>query len=156
MTEQASHKSSQDAIDPHVSAAAFNQAWENVRHIRNERVWFTNAYTAVVAGGLAHLQHENGGSANHAPRSIGLLVLVLFSVVSIMSSIRMVAELRTSISNLKCLVEQLGIGPIVGRVEPPRGIGTSLPIRWVFPIFFGLTTASLVVLLVIHLLGLGG
>jgi hypothetical protein len=137
-------------------AAAYVQAYENIRHIRNERIWFTNAYTAVIAGGLALLLRDNGSSANQAPKSIGLLVLLLFSVVSIMSSIRLVAELRAAIANLKRLVAESGMGQLVNLAEPPRGFASSLPMRWVFPIFFTLTTAALVVLLVIHLMGVWG
>jgi hypothetical protein len=156
MIEQIKQESSQGVIEPHLASAAFVQAWENVRHVRNERIWFTNAYTAVVAGGLAFLLRDNGSSAQQAPKSIGLLVLVLFSVLSIFSSIRLVAELRTSIENIKRVAHQIGIGHLVGMLEPPRGIATRLPMRWVFPIFFSLTTASLVVLLVIHLMGVWG
>ena len=156
MIEQTNQESRQIPVEPKLVAAAYTQAWENIRHIRNERIWFTNAYTAVVAGGLAFLLRDNGSSANQAPKSIGLLVLVLFSFVSIMSSIRLVAELRTSIANLKRMVDENGIGRIVGMIEPPAGFGTSLPMRWVFPIFFSLTTASLVVLLVLHLMGAWG
>ena len=156
MNEYTNEEGNQIVANPALATAAYVQAWENVRHIRNERIWFTNAYTAVVAGGLAFMLRDNGNSANQAPKSIGLLVLVLFSVLSIMSSIRLVAELRTAIANLKHLINLNGMEKIVGMVEPPRGFGTSLPMRWVFPIFFSLTTASLVVLLVIHLLGVWG
>ncbi len=156
MTKQTQQTSSQVVIEPHLTAAAYVQAWENIRHIRNERIWFTNAYTAVIAGGLAFLLRDNGSTANQAPKSIGLLVLVLFSVVSIMSSIRLVVELRTSIANLRQIVDENGMGQMVGLIEPPAGFGTSLPMRWVFPIFFSLTTASLVVLLVLHLMGVWG
>ena len=30
------------AGNDHLMAAVFAQAWENVRHIRNERIWFGN------------------------------------------------------------------------------------------------------------------
>ncbi|MBK9120406.1 MAG: hypothetical protein IPM18_12510 [Phycisphaerales bacterium] len=140
------------ATEPHVASAAFVQAWENVRHIRNERIWFTNAYTAVVAGGLALLQRDVGTSANKLLTCTGFLVLVMFSLASLMSSIRLVAELRHSIANLQRVVTQNGMGSLVGMIEPPRGITASLPMRWVFPIFFCLTTMALAVLLVANVL----
>ncbi len=152
MTQDSKETSIQLATEPHVAAAAFVQAWENVRHIRNERIWFTNAYTAVIAGGLALLQRDSGASTNKLLTSTGFLVLVMFSLASLMSSIRLVAELRKSIANLQRVVAENGMGPLVGMIEPPRGIGASLPMRWVFPIFFSLTTAALVVLLVVDLL----
>jgi hypothetical protein len=150
MIQDSKNPSAQLATEPHVAAAAFVQAWENVRHIRNERIWFTNAYTAIIAGGLALLQRL-GDSSNRLLTSAGLVVLMLFSLASIMSSIRLIAELRNSIANLQHVVAENGMGPLVGMIEPPHGIAASLPMRWVFPIFFSLTTAALLLLLVFHL-----
>jgi len=140
------------AAEPHVAAAAYVQAWENVRHIRNERIWFTNAYTAIVAGGLALLQRDMGAAQSKLLTCTGFTLLVLFSLASLMSSIRLVAELRNSIANLQRMVAEHGMSSLIGMIEPPRGIGASLPMRWVFPIFYSLTTATLFVLLVIQLL----
>ena len=151
MSEHTNQDSSPIAITSALATAAFVQAWENIRHIRNERIWFTNAYTAVVAGGLAVLQRGVGSSTHKALTAIGLVVLVLFSVASLMSSIRLVAELQIAITNLQRIVNENGIRRLVGMIEAPRGFAKSLPIRWVFPIFYGLTTASLLVLLVVHL-----
>lgn len=41
---------------------------------------------------------------------------------------------------------------LIGVIDVPRGFGTSMPMRWVFPIFFFLTTVSLLVLLLAHIL----
>lgn len=143
---------SSPAGHPGLAAAAFVQAWENVRHIRNERIWFTNAYSAILVGGLALLRVDQASAAPSTPPTIGLIVLILFSVVSLMSSIRLVAELRNSIANVQRIVDENGMGRLVGVIEPPRGFGTSLPMRWVFPIFFFLTTVSLVGLLFVRVL----
>lgn len=140
------------AAEPHVAAAALVQAWENVRHIRNERILFTNAYAAIIAGGLALLQRDIGTSQSKLSTCTGFTVLALFSLASLMSGIRLVAELRNSIANLQRVVAENGMSSLVGMIEPPRGIGASLPMRWVFPIFFALTTAALFVLLAVQLL----
>lgn len=153
MTSQFTQETNQATTAPQIVVAAYVQACENIRHIRNERIWFTNAYTAVVAGGLALLLHDNESSANQAPKSIGLLVLVLFSILSFLSSIRLVVELRTAIAHVRRLANECGLGQLVILAEPPRGFGSSLPMRWVFPIFFVLTTGALVALLVIHIMG---
>ncbi|MBK9128024.1 MAG: hypothetical protein IPM13_09505 [Phycisphaerales bacterium] len=152
MTPIAQETGNSLATEPHVASAAFVQAWENIRHIRNERIWFTNAYTAVVAGGLALLQRDVGTSTNKLLTSTGFLVLVMFSLASLLSSIRLVAELRNSIANLQRVVAANGMGPLVGMIEPPHGIGASLPVRWVFPVFYSLTTAALLVLFILDLL----
>lgn len=159
MTEQTKQESSQGAIDPHLRVAAstaFVQAWQNARHIRIERIWFTNVYTAVVGGGLAFFATTQWGSATQAPKSIGLLVLVLFSIVSIMSSIRLIADLRTSTAALKRLVNESGMGQSVSLADLPHGFGASLPLRSVAPILCSLTIASLVVFLFVHVQGVWG
>lgn len=151
MSEHTNRDTSQIAMTSALATAAFVQAWENIRHIRNERIWFTNAYTAVVAGGVALLQKGIGDPTDKALTTIGLVVLVLFSVVSLMSSIRLVVELRTAITNLQHVVNENGMSRLVGIIETPHGFARSLPIRWVFPIFFGSTTVCLAALLVVHL-----
>jgi hypothetical protein len=83
--------------------------------------------------------------------TVGLLVLVLFSFASLMSSIRLVAELRNSIANVQRAVDENGMGRMVGAIEPLSGFGARLPLRWLFPIYFGLSTAALVVLCVVQL-----
>jgi hypothetical protein len=136
--------------NPALAAAAYVQAWENVRHIRNERIWFTNAYSAIVAGSLALLLRD-GQSVTSRSTAAGLLILVLFSFASLISSIRLVAELRNSIASVQRAVDENGMGRMVGTIEPLSGLGARLPMRWLFPIYFILSTAALVVLFVVHL-----
>ena len=151
MTDPFEKEGSQFATNPALAAAAYVQAWENVRHIRNERIWFTNAYSAIVAGSLAGLLRDSG-SFTSKWATVGLLILVLFSFASLMSSIRLVAELRNSIANVQRAVDETGIGRMVGTIEPLSGFGVWLPMRWLFPIYFILSTAALAVLFVVHLL----
>ena len=149
MNKYTNEKGNQIVANPALATAAYVQAWENVRHIRNERIWFTNAYSAIVAGSLAALLRD-GESVASRSTTVGLLILVLFSFASLMSSIRLVAELRNSIANVQRAVDETGMGRMVGSIEPLNGFG--LPMRWLFPIYFSLSTAALVVLFVVHLL----
>ena len=151
MTDHFEKEGSQFATNPALAVGAYVQAWENVRHIRNERIWFTNAYSAIVAGSLAALLRDSDSVTNRST-TVGLLVLVLFSFASLMSSIRLVAELRNSIANVQRAVDENGMGRMVGTIEPLSGFGARLPMRWLFPIYFSLSTAALVVLLVVRLL----
>lgn len=73
--------------------AAFTQTSENIRHIRSERIWFCNAYCAIVAGGLAVLPRDLSAGSNRRVVTVGLIVLVLFSLASFACSVRLVAEL---------------------------------------------------------------
>ena len=153
MGEHTTEESSQIPANSALATAAFVQAWENVRHIRGERIWFTNVYTAVVAGGLVLLQRDIGASASKKPLAIiGFVVLLLFSFASLLSSVRLVAELRNSIANLQGIIDEYGMTRMVGPIEPPRGFASRLPVRWVFPIFLGLTTAAILMLLIMHVL----
>jgi hypothetical protein len=115
---------SQLAISPQLAAAAYNQAWENVRHIRNERIWFTNAYSAIMAGSVALLLKSE--SATSRSTAAGLLILVLFSFASLISSIRLVVELRNSIANVQRAVDETGLGRMVGTIEPLSGFGARI------------------------------
>ena len=142
---------SQLASNPALAAAAYVQAWESVRHIRNERIWFTNAYSAIVAGSLAALLRDSESFTSRSA-TVGLLILVLFSFASLLSSIRLVAELRNSIANVQRAVDATGMGRFVGTIEPLGGFGAWLPMRWLFPIYFSLSTAALLVLFVVQLL----
>jgi hypothetical protein len=48
-----------DASNPVVFAAVFNQNWENVRHLKNERISFLSAYSLISAGVLTLLQDSH-------------------------------------------------------------------------------------------------
>lgn len=141
------------AVDPAIATAVYEQACENVRHIRNERIWYGNIYVAVIAGGLASLPRDVAEAQNRRLATIVMIVLLLFSLASLLSSIRLVAELRQALRNLHRVVEQQNIGRLTGPVMLGHGVTSSLPVRWVFPIFYASTTVSLAVLLIEHLRG---
>ncbi len=152
MIEHITEESSRIPANPELATAAFVQAWENVRHIRSERISLTIVYTAIVAGGLVLLQRDIGACASNKPlTTIGLVVLLLFSFASLLTSRRLVAELRNSIANFQRVIDENGMARMVGSIEPPRGFAACLPVRWVFPVFFGLATGALILLLVVHL-----
>ncbi|MFX8704250.1 hypothetical protein ABTM89_19400, partial [Acinetobacter baumannii] len=77
------------AVDPALAIAVYEQACENVRHIRNERIWYGNIYVAVIAGGLASLPRDLADAQNRRLATIVLVVLLLFSLASLLSSIRL-------------------------------------------------------------------
>ena len=104
-----------------------------------------------MAGSLAGLLRD-GANVTSRSTTVGLLVLVLFSFASLISSIRLVAELRNYIANVQLAVDENGMGRMVGAIEPLSGFGARLPMRWLFPIYFILSTAALAVLFVVHIL----
>ena len=138
--------------DPALVVAAFTQTSENIRHIRSERIWFANAYGAIVAGGLALLPRDLSIVSNRRVVLASLVVLVLFSGVALACRIRLVAELRTALANLARIASDNGMDRLVGDIDTPRSFGARMPMRWVFPIYFSITTVCLLVLLISHLL----
>ena len=64
--------------------AIFAQHWENARHIKNERLSFTNIY-AIVSAGILSLLHAVRGEA---VLEISLLVFLFsFSVIGLLTSL---------------------------------------------------------------------
>jgi hypothetical protein len=48
-----------DPRNPVLFAAVFNQNWENVRHVKNERISFMNAYSLMRRGTHAAPEHAH-------------------------------------------------------------------------------------------------
>jgi len=131
--------------DPRVVASIYQQAWENVRHIRNERIWIGNIYVAVVAGGMAILPHGSDVERSKAVTIMMLCVLLAFSIVSLLSSIRLVAELRQAMANVENLAARAEVSKLIGVIDVRTGFGAHMP---VFPIFYSIVSAAILFLLV--------
>lgn len=138
--------------DAALVVAAFTQTSENIRHIRSERIWFANAYGAIVAGGLALLPSDLSIASNRRVVLASLVVLVLFSGVALACSIRLAAELRIALANLARIASDNGMDRLVGDIDLPRSSVAGIPMRWVFPIYFSITTVCLLILLISHML----
>lgn len=66
----------------------FQQHWENARHIKNERLSFTNIYAIVSASILSLLNSARGEFV----LEISMLVfLVCFSLIGLLTSMRLKA-----------------------------------------------------------------
>jgi hypothetical protein len=81
-------------------AAVFNQNWENVRHVKTERISFMNAYSLVSAGVLTLLQHVQ---ASDLVRMVLLLFMTLFSCFGLMTSLRLKGELEECLAKIRAL-----------------------------------------------------
>ena len=96
------------------------------------------------------MPRDSVATQNHLTSSVLLRVLALFSLVSLLSGMRLVAELRRAVANLQMFVDEQRIGPMVGVIDLHRGTWARMPLRWVFPIFYGAATTALIVLLIQH------
>ena len=88
------------AINPAIFATIFQQNWENARHIKGERIWFMNTYSLISAGALSLLQTIRG----EAVLQLSLILLMcLFSVIGLLTSLRLKAELEECLGKLQAM-----------------------------------------------------
>ena len=129
--------------------AIFQQQWENARHIKNERLSFTNIYAIVSAGILSLLHSVNGAFF----LEISLLAfLCTFSLIGLLTGLRLKAELEECMRNIERTVAQLGMQQFMPVVDS-KGLLTRYPkFRWLFPIFYSITSTGFLGLLVYRLL----
>ena len=134
-----------DTTNPVIFAAVFNQNWENVRHVKNERISFMNAYSLISAGVLALLQNIH---TSDLIRTALLIFMTLFSGFGFLTSLRLKAELEECLDKIGAMSSAAKATPFValGRLD---GHPWHYPkFRWLFPVFFGMTTAGFIILLV--------
>ena len=79
--------------------ALLREHWENARHIKNERIWFTNIYAIVVAASL---------SIVHTARGDGLVEVALLGFLAVLSGIGLLITLRLKAELEECLRKALG------------------------------------------------
>lgn len=133
------------AIDSDVFAAVFSENWQNARHIKTERISFMNAYSLICAGVLALLQ---SAQATDLIRIALLSFMTLFSLIGLLTSLRLKAELEECLAKIEAMTVQAKVNDFVafGRL---RGRSLHYPkFRWIFPAFYAMTTAGFITLIV--------
>ena len=145
------HKMSNEtpaAIDPDMFAAVFSENWDNARYIKSERISFMNAYSVICAGVLALLQSVQ---ASDLIRIALLFFMTLFSLVGLLTSLRLKSELEECLAKIEAMTVQAKVSQFValGQLE---GKPSRYPrFRWIFPIFYTMTTAGFITLIVYRL-----
>jgi hypothetical protein len=136
------------AIDPQIFEAVFIQNWDNARHIKSERISFMNAYSVICAGVLALLQTIQ---ASELIRIALLFFMTLFSLIGVLTSLRLKSELEECLEKIEAMTVQAKVSQFValGQLE---GKPSRYPrFRWIFPIFYAMTTAGFIALIVYRL-----
>src|SRR5213595_68003 len=122
----------------------YQQNWENARRIKNERLSFTNIY-CIVAAGMLSLFHTVTGKRELEISM--LLFLVLFSLIGLLTSLRLKAELEECLHKIDQIVSQTGVEPISALSEA-KGVPTRYPkFRWIFPWFYSIGAIGFLILL---------
>ena len=83
------------ATNPELFAAMSQQNWENVRHIKSERMWYLNTHAVTSAGVLTFLQSVRRG---FVLQSSLLLCICFLSAIGLLTSLRLKAELEECLS----------------------------------------------------------
>ena len=136
------------AIDPDMFAAVFSENWDNARHIKSERISFMNAYSVICAGVLALLQTIQ---ASELIRIALLFFMTLFSLIGVLTSLRLKSELEECLEKIEAMTVQAKVSQFValGQLE---GKPSRYPrFRWIFPIFYAMTTAGFIALIAYRL-----
>jgi hypothetical protein len=133
-----------DASNPVLFAAVFNQNWENVRHVKNERISFMNAYSLISAGVLTLLQNTH---TSDLIRTALLLFMTLFSAFGFLTSLRLKAELEECLDKIRVMTTAAKASDFValGQLESRQWHYPKF--RWLFPVFFAMTTAGFITLI---------
>ncbi len=142
----------ENPADMKMFSAVFSENWQNVRHIKTERISFMNAYSLISAGVLTLLQNVQAPDLMRT----GLLVFMsLFSLFGFLTSLRLKGELEECLAKIEAISAQADISQFValGQLE---GRSSRYPrFRWMFPIFYSMTTAGFVALIAYRLLSGG-
>lgn len=134
---------------PAIFAVIYQQSWENVRHIKSERIWFMNTFSAISAGALSLLQTIRGEAVLQLSL---LLFMCLFSVIGLLTSLRLKAELEECLSKLQTMVAQSQAREYVALGQSDGELTRYPKFRWIFPVFYSMATVGYAALLVYRLM----
>lgn len=127
-----------------VFATLFQQNWENARHIKSERIWFMNTYSVISAGVLSLLHSIRGEGV----LQFALMVFMcLFSLIGLLTSFRLKAELEECLDKLHAMVTQAEAEDFVALGQSGGALRRYPKFRWIFPVFYSIATAAFVALL---------
>ena len=135
------------ATDPDMFAAVFSENWQNARNIKSERISFMNTFSLISAGVLTLLQSVRGSALLEISL---LLFMCLFSLVGLLTSLRLKGELEECLAKIQTMSARANISEFVA-LELEGKLSRYPKFRWIFPIFYSMTTAGFVALIVYRL-----
>ena len=128
--------------------AIFQENWANVRHIKSERIWFTNIFAIITAGALSLLQSTRG----EAVLQLSLIVFMcVFSLMGLLTSLRLKAELEECLEKLVAMAAQAHVQEFIALERSEGELARFPKFRWIFPAFYSISLFGFVALLVYRL-----
>ena len=131
-----------------VLLAIFTQLWENARHIKNERLSFTNIY-CIVSAGILSLLHSIRGE--RVLETSILVFLLVFSLIGLLTSLRLKAELEECLHNIEKIIAQTGMGQFMPVVDSSGALTRYPKFRWLFPVFYTICSIGFFILFIYRL-----
>jgi hypothetical protein len=123
----------------------FQQNWENVRSIKNERIWFMNTYSVISAGTLSLLQAIRG---ENVVQLAMLFAMSALSAMGVLISLRLKAELEECLQKLDAMAVYAHIEDLVALGGSEGALSRYPQFRWMFPVFYSFALMLFVGLLV--------
>ncbi|KAB2673362.1 MAG: hypothetical protein DVB31_03920 [Verrucomicrobia bacterium] len=122
-----------------VVLAMFAQHWENARHIKNERLSFTNIYCLVAAGTLSLLHSVRGETLLEFAV---LTFMVAFSVIGLLTSLRLKFELEHCLRQIDAIVTATTLQAFMPAIDLTGAPLRYPKFRWLFPWFYTIAIAG--------------
>lgn len=138
----------QFSIDGSLFSMMFQQNCENARHIKSERIWFMNIYSVITAGVLSLLHGINDQKVIEIAL---LLFMCIFSIIGLLTSFRLKAELEECLAKLRAMAGHAQATRFVALGDSEGALARYPKFRWIFPIFYSITTAAFSALLIFRL-----
>ena len=135
------------ATDPRIFAAVFQENWQSARHIKSERISFMTTFSLISAGVLTFLQSVRSSAVLQVTL---LLFMCLFSLFGLLTSLRLKGELEECLAKIEAMSAQANISEFVA-LELEGKLSRFPKFRWMFPIFYSMTTAGFAALIAYRL-----
>lgn len=122
-------------LNPTVFVAMLQQNWENVRHIKGERISFLNTFALIGAGTQSLLLSIRGKPPFEFILNLSMCAL---AVMGMLISLRLKAELEECLEKIEAIVTQARVERYMA-LERSEGALSHYPkFRWMFPVFYAL------------------
>ena len=121
------------APDSPTFTAIFEQNWDNLRSIKGERISFMNTFALISAGTLSLLLTIRGEAVVQFAL---LFAMCAFSVMGLLISLRLKAELEECIQKLEAMVVEAHAEDFVALGASGGALSRYPKFRWMFPVFY--------------------
>jgi len=114
--------------------SVLEQNWLHLRHVENQRMWFTNIYAIVVAGSLSFIGAQGTGSLR--PYFHIIFFLWIFSVLGLLQTLKTNKEIAVLLDEIHAMCALKGLKKHVEFSALRRGVWKIVSIRIIYIVFY--------------------